>query len=145
MLQDSENNAFNMPLIYYVEHHTLRLQKNLQWEQKDMQKILVNHEITSKKDCKEKAVMLLSLIWDFISISPYSEAGANWGLDSNWSFFQYWVLKPLGFHRTDQSWVANQAWFWFHYLSFQSKNGVSNTLYKGFYAENSGIEVKINK
>lgn len=83
MLQDSENNAFNMPLIYYVEHHTLRLQKNLQWEQKDMQKILVNHEITSKKDCKEKAVMLLSLIWDFISISPYSEAGANWGLDSN--------------------------------------------------------------
>jgi len=48
-----------------MEHHTLCLQKNLQWEQKDMQKILVNYEITSRNlahHCREKAVMLLSLI-----------------------------------------------------------------------------------
>lgn len=101
MLQISENNAFSTLLMCYVEHYTLFLQKILQLEQKDMQKILVNCEITCRNlahHCREKAMMWLSLIYVLTSINLYSETRANWGLDSNCSFFQYWVLKLLGFH-----------------------------------------------
>lgn len=86
MLQISEKNAFSMPLMWYVEHYTSFLQKNLRLEQKDTQKILVNYEITCRNlahNCREKAVMWLSLIYVLTSVSLYSEAGANWGLESN--------------------------------------------------------------
>lgn len=101
MLQISENNAFSTLLLSYVEHYTLFSQKNLQLEQKDMQKILVNYEITCRNlahHCREKDVIWLSLIYVLTSINLYSETGANWSLDSNCSFFQHWVLKLRSFH-----------------------------------------------